>query len=49
MEREKAKGTKVCVFHFSFAFRNKVSRTNSIIVLGRAGCVLTHFILMELV
>ena len=49
MEREKAKGTRGCVFHSPFAFRNKVNRTNSILVLGRVGCVLIHYILIELV
>ena len=49
MEREKAKGARVCVFHSSFAFRNTVSSTNSIIFLSRVGCVQVHCIFIELV
>ena len=49
MERQKVKDTRGHVFHSPSAFRDNVSRTDSILVLGRVGCVLVHDFLIELV
>lgn len=51
MERQKAKGTRGCVFHSPSAFRSKVIGTNPIIGVGRVGFtrILLHYMLLELV